>query len=305
MSSLLPLPTLLSQSLVAYTVELDDEAELRFPHRTTRHGATARRHAPWLGSFALWANALQYVGDDGITVTELRQQARTSRLLLGGLRRWRYVDVEPPAGEDLRKPPQDGAVVRVTPGGRRSQPVWSELPYVMDVRWRDRFGPVTVDRVERALRAVFELLPIDPPDYLPFVFPTQGGRTEQPAALAPTPMPPRDEREHRSASLSALLSGVLLMFTLDFENEANLSLAIGANTLRVLDEAGVRPRDLPRLTGVSKEGNAMCSGWLERRGYAVTADEPGASRGKLLPLTDKGQQVQHEYERALRHTEAS
>ena len=107
---------------------------------TGRRAAAPRRtaDAPWLGSFVLWANALQYVGDDGITVAELRQQARTSRLLLGGLRRWRYVDVEPPAGEDLRKPPQDGAVVRVTPGGRRSQQVWSELPHVMDVRWRDR-----------------------------------------------------------------------------------------------------------------------------------------------------------------------
>ena len=32
-----PLPTLLSQAVVAHTVELDDEDEHRLPHRTTRH----------------------------------------------------------------------------------------------------------------------------------------------------------------------------------------------------------------------------------------------------------------------------
>ncbi len=31
-----PLPTLLSQALVAHTIELDNEAEHRLPHRTTR-----------------------------------------------------------------------------------------------------------------------------------------------------------------------------------------------------------------------------------------------------------------------------
>ena len=81
------------------------------------------------------------------------------------------------------------------PGGRRFQQVWSELPPVMDARWRDRFGQETVDRVERALRAVFEMLPIDPPDYLPFVFPTQAGGAEQPPARTPTPTPTTDERQ--------------------------------------------------------------------------------------------------------------
>ena len=56
-----PLPTLLSQALVAHTIELDNEAEHRLPHRTTRHeGPDAGRGGPWLVSFALWANVLQY-----------------------------------------------------------------------------------------------------------------------------------------------------------------------------------------------------------------------------------------------------
>ena len=37
--------------------------------------------------------------------------------------------------------------------------------------------------------------------------------------------------------LSALLSQALVMFTIDFERESNLSLPTVANALRVLDEA--------------------------------------------------------------------
>ena len=109
-----PLPTLLSQALVAHTIEIDNEAEHRLPHRTTRgKDPDAGRSAPWLVSFALWANVLQYLGgDEAVTVAELRARARTDRLLLGGLRRWGYVSVTPPAGQPLRKPAQDDATVR-------------------------------------------------------------------------------------------------------------------------------------------------------------------------------------------------
>jgi hypothetical protein len=84
----LPLPTLLSQVLVAHTIELDNEAEHQLPHRTTRgHDPEARHDGPWLVSYSLWANVLQYVDAGGITVAELCGRARTTRLLLGGLRR--------------------------------------------------------------------------------------------------------------------------------------------------------------------------------------------------------------------------
>ena len=46
---LLPLSALLSQALVAFTIEFDNEAERRMPHRTTNHGSTAFP-GPWLVS---------------------------------------------------------------------------------------------------------------------------------------------------------------------------------------------------------------------------------------------------------------
>jgi hypothetical protein len=103
------------------TRELDNEAEHRLPHRTTRAGdADRRRDAPWLVSFAVWANVLQYLGSQ-ITVAELRARARTARLLLDELRRWGYVTLTPPVGETLKKPPQDGTLVRATEGGRQAR----------------------------------------------------------------------------------------------------------------------------------------------------------------------------------------
>jgi hypothetical protein len=47
----LPLTALLSQVLVAFTIEFDNEFERQMPHRTTRHGSTAgaggRRGPGW------------------------------------------------------------------------------------------------------------------------------------------------------------------------------------------------------------------------------------------------------------------
>ena len=100
-----------------------------------------------------------------------------------------------------------------------------------------------------------------------------------------------------------LLSQALVMFTVEFERESNLSLPTVANALRVLDEAGLRVRDLPRLTGVSKEAIAMSLGLLNRLGYAVTEPDPAASRGKVARLTPKGRKAQDKYRRVLIKTE--
>jgi DNA-binding MarR family transcriptional regulator len=294
----LPLPTLLSQALVAHTIELDNEAEHRLPHRTTRDDEPdAGPGGPWLVSFALWANVLQYVGGEGITVADLRARARTDQLLLGGLRRWGYVSITAPDGRPLRNPPQDEATVRATKAARGAQAVWPHLPSVIDGRWRERLGRPAVERLERALRAVFDELPVDPPAYLPVIHPAQGGRlgAALPRRDAVNPLLP-------DAALSPLLSGVLLAFTVDFESASRISLPIGATSLRVLDCSGTRISDLPRLTGVSREANAMCTGWLERHGCAVSAPDPSARRGKVVRLTPKGEKAQQKHRRLLAAT---
>jgi DNA-binding MarR family transcriptional regulator len=103
--------------------------------------------------------------------------------------------------------------------------------------------------------------------------------------------------------LSVLVARVLLGFTLDFETESRISLPISANTLRVLDDTGVRVRELPGLTGVSKEANAMATGFLERRGCAEVVPDPSAPRGKMVRLTAKGRGARAKYRRILMSTE--
>ena len=85
----LPLPTLLSQVLVAFTIEFDNESEHLISHRTTNSGrAAAPRGAPWLVLQVMWSNVMQFVGPEGITVHDLHVRARTTRDSLGGLQRW-------------------------------------------------------------------------------------------------------------------------------------------------------------------------------------------------------------------------
>jgi DNA-binding MarR family transcriptional regulator len=296
-----PLPTLLSQALVAHTIELDNEAEHRLPHRTTRHrDPDTEPSGPWLVSFAVWANVLQYIDDDGTSVAELRARARTGELLLNGLTRWGYVAVTAPEGQPLRNPAQDGAVVHLRKAGRLGREVWPPLPALIDDRWRTRLGGTVVTRLEAALRTLFDELPVDPPASIPVIHPAQGGRTDPLLRRQQTArtVPPR-------GALSTLLSGVLLAFTADFEARARISLPISATSLRVLGRAGTRVGDLPRLTGVSREANAMCTAWLERHGCAVMEPDATARRGKVVRLTPKGDAAQRKYRRVLGATEES
>src|SRR6266851_8034290 len=82
----LSLSALLSQALVAFTIEFDNEAEHRLPHRTTDHGASSQGGGAWLVSLAMWENCMRYVTEEPITVGELEALARTGTNL-DGMRR--------------------------------------------------------------------------------------------------------------------------------------------------------------------------------------------------------------------------
>src|ERR1700687_5246528 len=102
----LPLPTLLSQAVVAFTIEFDNQAEQQMVHWTTTRGLSkskeyrsnaaekASLHAPWLVSMVMWSNCMRFVGEGGVRVGELEELART-KTNLNGMERWRYITVEP------------------------------------------------------------------------------------------------------------------------------------------------------------------------------------------------------------------
>ncbi len=82
----LPLPTLLSRLLIAFTIEFDNEAEHRLEHRTTRGADGGTGRGPWLVSQAMWANFMQYVPGDEAPLHEVDDLARITNL--AGLQRW-------------------------------------------------------------------------------------------------------------------------------------------------------------------------------------------------------------------------
>ncbi|HEU4972734.1 MAG TPA: hypothetical protein VFT35_12500 [Gaiellaceae bacterium] len=282
----LPLSTLLSQVLIAQTIELDNE----FERRLAESGASAR-----VTSVVMWSNFLRFVGD-GIAVGELTDAAGLPkpRVLstLGGMERWRYVFVASSTAGGPPKEKRDGYgsarglrgdwLVRPTAAGRATQEIRPALFDEVDERWHERFGSSTVGDLRGSLEAIVGRLDVGLPEYVPIVAGTDGmvaGFTPRPRAEAGTP-----------SRLTTLLAQALLAYTLDFEAESELSLALGANFVRVLDANETAVRDIPTLAGVSKEAAAMALGYLAKAGHVVREGSTAATA--RVRLTPRGRTAQ-------------
>jgi DNA-binding MarR family transcriptional regulator len=290
-----PLPTLLSHALVAFTIEFDNEFEHRMPHRTTDHGVTpGSSHAPWLVSLAMWENCMRFVGKDGVRLSDLEALARTSTNL-HGMQRWGYVVVEPDSGKRRRN-----WLIRGTPNGLRSQEIWRPLFAEIEERWNTRFGKETIALLRESLQKLITQIDTELPDCLPML---RYGLFSK--ALERKPGRTASPKKEDHLALSALLSRVLFAFAIEFECFSDLSVAICANLLRILNEDGVRFQDLPRLSGVSKELIKTSIGFLAKQKYiALAPGEDKATKGaKLIRLTAKGNRAQEAYIRRVRDIE--
>ena len=292
----LSLSALLSQALVAFTIEFDNEAEHRIPHRTTNFGAASQGDGVWLVSMVMWENCMRFVTDEPITVGELLRLARTGTNL-DGMRRWGYVTIDGTAKKIHKGRPGPDAVLRATARGLRARQIWRPLPGLIEQRWLERFGAAHMARLRDSLLAVVSQLDPGLPDCLPILGPGLLSRGPDPA------LPPRpDDVDLAGLPLSALLARVLLSFAVEYERESGQSLAVSANLLRVLDADGTRLRDLPLLTGISKEAVSWAMGVLARARLAVEEPDPAGSRGKIARLTPPGidaQRVHPEFLGAL------
>jgi methyltransferase (TIGR00027 family) len=322
----LPLSALLSQTLVAFTIEVDNETERRLPHRTSQMGRAAGSPpgAPWLTSMLMYANCLRHLPDPGVTVAELHARARTGTNL-DGMRRWRYVTYSPDPGHGKR--PKPDALIRPTVWGIEARDTWRAVTEEVESRWRGRLGEEEFGALRAALTELVAHLDPALPDCLPIlgfglrakrdsradtgpsgkadesgpdlVPPAPGGapRPAFPAALAPrVPPPAADRLLAADLPLWALLSRPLNAFADQYEAEPGPSLAIGANILRVLTAEGVYTKDIPVLAGVSKESVAMATGFLSRNAGLVTeGPDPAGSRFKLTRLTPEGTEARDEY----------
>jgi len=290
------LPTLLSQALVAFTIEFDNEFEHRIPHRTKDR--LVRGGGPWLVSQAMWANFMRFVGPDGMPLRELAVAARLTNL--AGLERWGYVRLEPDPDGRRSRPPRWDWIVRPTASGRVAQEVWRPLGAEIEERWAERFGRDAIDCLRGSLAPILERADVVLPAYLPVL--GYGLWTHLPAApRSATARPVADDVD--AGDLSVPLARVLLLYTLDVEPEARLSMAIGSNVLRVLGETGVPLRDVPRLTGVSKESIAVAASFMGKRGLVEVGPDPAAGRVKVIRLTGEGARLRGRFDAAVVATE--
>jgi DNA-binding MarR family transcriptional regulator len=290
-----PLTTLLSQALVAYTIEFDNEFERQTPHRTTLLGQTGGG-GPWLVSMVMWFNCLRHVGETPIAVTEMVRRART-RTNVAGMHRWRYIDLEDGPDSKRGTQPDDKLFVRTTRKGHLSQQVLRPLAREVDTRWERRWGTEQMQALQVALRTLVSQADFDLPDCLPIAH--SGLWTTQPK-FSPRSHGPDDVE---MLALPSLLSRALLLLAIDFEERSKVSLAIHADLLRVLGEAPTPVKDLPRLTGVSKEAISMATGVVVKRGLAVLEPNPHAMVGRAARLTARGLASQEAHARVLRKVE--
>ena len=261
-----PLSVELSRLLLAFTIEFDNEFEQRM--------TAALRDRPFRVSVVMWSNFLRFVGD-GISVGELPTAAAlpTARVLstLGGMERWRYVDVVSAGTRKQAPAKRDGFgsarglrsewVVRPTEVGRTAQELWPPLFGEIEKRWRARFGRASVDELERTLRDVVDALDAVSTEYLPVVMGTNGMRSEVAGCQEPSdPVP-----------LLALLAQTLLAYTLEFEREAPVSLPLAETVIDALDQHGSNVRNLPAETGLSPEAVSMALTYLKKHGYVHVA----------------------------------
>jgi len=290
-----PLSALLSQVLVAFTIELDNE----FERRIVEAGYPGARL-----SLVLWLNVIRFLAGGGLPVRALAAQALVSQdriaCVLGCLERWGFIVLRPDPADSrpipFRPHRQVGRgiraewIVRLATRGQKAAEIWPPLSNEIEQRWRRRFGDEHVNRLCKSLQAVVGKLEIELPDGFP-------GSWE--VSEAPE-FPPRITRGAVDLPLPTLLSRALLAFELEFDCKAPACLALSANTLRVLGEKPVRVGDLARLTGCSPETSGP--GWQMKR-YIIVEPDPAAKRGKVIRLTPLGRKAHDAYLRLARDIE--
>lgn len=297
------LSALLSQTLVAFTVEFDNE----FEHRM--------RHAGYTGanlSLVVWSNLMRFLTSGDLSVRELAARALVTeddiKGELGCLERWRFLDLRPDPADDrpiAKRTHRSGRMlrdgwgsgrgirsqwlVRLTEKGGKAVEIWPSLLSEIEQRWEARFGKRQLESLRQALRGALQQVDLDLPQALPVRWNADNSH------------PKLSTLRNGGDFLPVLLAQLLLAFTIEFDRESRVPLGLCANTLRVLGQTPVPLSEIPRLTGTSPENSDI--GWQAKPFVAIEPD-PAARRGKVARLTPLGLKVQQKYHRLVREIEA-
>jgi DNA-binding MarR family transcriptional regulator len=228
----------------------------------------------------MWLQLMRFVPDQGINAKELYRLTDLSpkvfRMWLIRMSKWwGYLTVSK-------------MFVRPTPGGLKALETWRPLTRVIEKRWQKRFGKDVIE-LREVMQSMVRKFSNDYPDYLPVL----GYELLSRPPAAKSREAARISRSDRT--LPTLLSKLLLAFAVEFERDSGLSLAVSANLLRLTSEEGIRVRDLPRLSGVSKEAIAMALRRAEECGLGVVQKQSASSPVKMFVLTPEGRRAREMY----------
>ena len=279
-----PFSALLSQILVAYTVELDCEFERRLL-KTPNRGARL--------SLAIWLNLLRFLAHESASVRTLASHALAAeeqiKHQLGCLERWGFILLQPGkrVGYGSGRAIRADWPVRLTASGEAAVGIWAELIPEIEARWSKRFGDETT-RLQRSLEIIEHQIDLE----LPYGLPS--------AMLMLPEFGPRKSPAEGGMPLPVLLSRVLLAFALDFERGSQTPLSLCANAIRVLSDEPIPETAIPKRTGCSKEAAGL--GW-QHKAYIIIERDPARGRGKFVRLSLAGIQAQQEYYSRTREIE--
>lgn len=253
------LPTLLSRTYVAYTIEFDN----RWEERLRGYGAAPK----FLVSYVMWVNFMRFVGLQGIAVDDLEARCGpwNGPIHRGRMEEWwGYVTTS-------------GDVVRPTLSGEAAVKAWDGLVDEIDASWRARFGQRRFNALTSALERIEQGLDLDLPDAMPVLNYADGYRTPQPEGG------PRSPADHRPIGTGALLARVLLALTLEVEAKTRLSLPIAACALRLISSEPHLVKELPVLAGITKEAMKPALNYLAKHGYVQTESSGAKMTARLSP----------------------
>lgn len=289
-----PLSSLISQVLVAYTVEFDNEFERQMAER----GFPGSRL-----SLLVWAKLIRFIPESGARVDDLRVQIpkpiQHLKHELGCLERWGFIVLESKAG--IPAVPGTGArravrrgtrigwgsgrgiradwIVRLTDKGRSAGEVWPPLLEQIDARWESSFGNEHIRRLRKLLADLLTQVKV--------------GSAQRPGG--------RRAHELGRLSLPRLLMQALRAFANEFDRRSSTPLSLCANTIRVLGQTPISVAELPRLTGASPETCGI--GW-QLKPYVIVEPDPKRARGKVVRLSPRGLEAQRDYHRLVGQIEA-
>jgi hypothetical protein len=276
-----PLSALLSQILVAYTVELDCEFERRMLETPSR-GARL--------SLVIWLNLLQFLADGPVSVRTLASRALADdeqvKHQLGCLERWGFILLQggKRAGFGSGRGIRADWPVRLTSSGEMAIKIWPDLIAEVDARWSKRFGDGAT-ALRHSLEATERQFDLELPQGLPG------------AILKLPEFAPRKSAAEDGMPLPVLLSRVLLAFALDFEHDSLTPISMCANAIRVLSDEPIPEAEIPKRTGCSDETSGI--GW-QLKPYIIIERDPARGRGKFVRLSEAGMKTQRRYHRLAR-----